>query len=85
MEVVAFVHPDQSVQIGKEDSYIPRFFNGSIDEVQIYNRALTGDEVQDIYAADSAGLCEQGSHNPPVTTATVYPAPNGQKECLGVR
>ena len=33
------------------------FFNGLIDEVSIYNRALTAQEIQAIYAAGSAGKC----------------------------
>jgi hypothetical protein len=32
-------------------------FNGLIDEVSIYNRALTASEIQAIYAAGSAGKC----------------------------
>jgi hypothetical protein len=31
------------------------FFNGLIDEVSLYNRALTGNEIADIYNADSLG------------------------------
>jgi hypothetical protein len=33
------------------------FFNGLIDEVSIYNRALTAQEIQAIYAAGSGGKC----------------------------
>jgi hypothetical protein len=33
------------------------FFNGLIDEVSIYNRALTASEIQAIYAAGSGGKC----------------------------
>ncbi len=46
------------VLIGKEDSPMPRFFPGVIDELSIYNRALTEQEVQSIYAAGSAGKCK---------------------------
>ena len=35
-----------------------RFFKGLIDEVSIYNRALTLQEIQDIYNAGSAGKCK---------------------------
>ena len=34
-----------------------RHFNGSIDEFDIYDRALTGAEVQTLYAAGTAGKC----------------------------
>jgi len=33
-------------------------FNGLIDEVEIYNRALSQSEIQDIYNAGSAGKCK---------------------------
>ena len=33
------------------------FFNGLIDEVSIYNRALTAAEIQSIYSAGSGGKC----------------------------
>jgi len=33
------------------------FFNGLLDEVSLYNRALTASEIQAIYAAGSGGKC----------------------------
>jgi hypothetical protein len=33
-------------------------FNGALDEVQIFNRVLTGPEVQSIYNANSSGVCK---------------------------
>jgi hypothetical protein len=33
------------------------FFNGLVDEVSLYNRALTASEIQTIYAAGSGGKC----------------------------
>jgi hypothetical protein len=46
-----------------EDLLIGRFgtgtnFNGLIDEVEIFNRALSQSEIQDIYNAGSAGKCK---------------------------
>ena len=35
------------------------FFGGLMDEVSIYNRALTSNEIAAIYAAGSAGKCQQ--------------------------
>ena len=32
-------------------------FNGTLDEVGVYNRALTSSEVQAIFNAGSAGMC----------------------------
>jgi hypothetical protein len=37
----------------------PVFFNGVLDEIQVYGRALTSNEVQTIYAAGSAGMCKE--------------------------
>ena len=34
-------------------------FNGGIDEVAIFNRALTAEEIQSIYFAGSAGKCKE--------------------------
>src|SRR5206468_1010895 len=33
-------------------------FNGIIDELSLYNRALNGSEIQSIFAAGSAGKCK---------------------------
>jgi Concanavalin A-like lectin/glucanases superfamily/Bacterial Ig domain len=46
-----------------------RFFHGLIDEVSYYNRALTAGEVQSIYAAGSAGKCD---NQPPVAIDDFY-------------
>jgi hypothetical protein len=36
----------------------PRTWNGVIDEVQVFNRALSASEIQAIFAADGAGECK---------------------------
>jgi hypothetical protein len=36
-----------------------RYFKGLIDEVSIYNRALSDSEIMAIYSADSAGKCKE--------------------------
>jgi choice-of-anchor C domain-containing protein len=46
-------------------------FNGQMDEISIYNRALTESEIQAIYTAGSAGKCA------PVGNPTCVPAPVG--------
>ena len=43
--------------IGETIVFPGRFFSGSIDEVQVYDRALSAAEIQAIYNAGSAGLC----------------------------
>ena len=35
----------------------PRFFNGLIDEAQIFSRALSAEEIAAIHGAGSAGVC----------------------------
>jgi len=58
------------VWIGRtnETAQTSRYFNGQIDEAQIYNRALTASEIAAIYNAGSAGVC----------TAAQIPAANGK-------
>ncbi len=61
-------------------------FNGVMDEVGIYNRALAGAEIQAIYAAQSLGKCPappqvtvqpQGQAVPTGTTVTLAPQVTG--------
>jgi hypothetical protein len=46
------------------------YFDGSIDELSIYNRALTAAEIQAIYHAGSAGKSNNPPPPPPPSTAT---------------
>lgn len=55
---------DHEVSIGREESYLNRYFTGLIDELAIYNRALSSAEIQAIYNAGSAGKC-YGTIGPP--------------------
>lgn len=59
-----FVVPDP-VLIGTADrtgtGFPATFVNGLIDEVEIYNRALAGEEIQAIFNAGSAGKCKVNS------------------------
>ncbi len=53
-----------------------RFFNGLIDEVDIYNRALSASEIQSIYNAGSAGTCQPpppSCANPPSGLVSWWP------------
>jgi hypothetical protein len=61
----------RNVNIGREDSYIQRLFDGLIDEASIYGRALSAAEIQATYAAGAAGKCKGGA------TATTPPLTNG--------
>jgi serine protease len=49
------------------DNGVPSFFlNGSLDEVEVFNRVLSASEIQSIFLAGVAGTCRPGS--PTVTT-----------------
>jgi hypothetical protein len=54
----AITATSRNVLIGREDSSLPRPFNGLIDEVTIYGRALTASEIQTVFKAGSAGKCK---------------------------
>jgi hypothetical protein len=45
------------LNIGWDSSQPTRFFSGLIDEVEIFNRALTAQEIAAIYNAGSTGKC----------------------------
>lgn len=49
-----------------------KFFKGLVDEVAVYNRALTAAEIQSIYLAGTAGKCKGGP--PPVNLPPVADA-----------
>lgn len=48
-----------SFRFGRHNAGDPQWFNGLVDEVSIYNRALTQSEIQAIYNAGSAGKCAE--------------------------
>ncbi|MCO6439474.1 MAG: hypothetical protein J5J06_20485 [Phycisphaerae bacterium] len=53
-----------SLRIGDRTLPSPALFDGDIDEVQIFRRAITGAEVFNIYRAWNAGKCKDKCHNP---------------------
>jgi hypothetical protein len=70
-----------SVEIGyNSDAPGGNIFNGLIDEVSLYHRALSASEIQAIYLAGSAGKCP-AAPVPPVADATatgpLLISPNG--------
>ncbi len=56
------------VCIGAATANLYACFLGWIDEVSVYNRALTGSEVASIYIAGSAGKCRTGIGAPAITS-----------------
>ncbi|MBI3211028.1 MAG: LamG domain-containing protein [Candidatus Solibacter usitatus] len=63
--VGAILSTSRNVLIGREDSTSPRYFNGLIDEVAIFNRALSAAEILSIFSAGTAGKCKTGTTPPP--------------------
>ena len=53
---------------------LPANYDGIIDEVSLYNRALTATEVQAIFNAGSLGKCVEITPPPPVTNCVPSPA-----------
>ncbi|MHB8419239.1 MAG: LamG-like jellyroll fold domain-containing protein [Myxococcales bacterium] len=56
--------PGTSFYLGFQDSYVGTFparLPGSLDEVSVYDRALSPEEIQAIYAAGSQGKCVVGA------------------------
>jgi hypothetical protein len=67
---------DSAFKIGTSGTCDP--FGGQLDEVKVYNRALSSTEIQNIYDAGSAGVCTvqytfsgffQPIDNPPILNA----------------
>lgn len=55
-------------------------YKGTIDEVELFNRALTASEIQSIYSAGSAGRCGPGT----IQSLTLSPNPvNGGQSSTG--
>ncbi len=58
-------NPIGDIYIGMDQLVGGEYFNGAIDEVRIYNRALSQDEIKELYLADSlhAGLVAHWNFN----------------------
>jgi hypothetical protein len=67
------------VRIGNDTDLIgDRYFDGLIDEVSLYSRALSGAEIQGIFNAGSAGKCSGSNPSP-------TPAPVSQVQNISTR
>jgi len=63
----------------------PAFFlNGEIDEIEVFNRALSPAEIQAIFQADTAGKCKIGFRQPATLTLAPKTATNtaGDTHCV---
>ena len=55
--------PDAETPLFIGQSELNYFFNGLIDEVEIFNRALSASEIQALYDAGSAGKCKDDDYD----------------------
>ena len=77
-EVASIVHSTSALNIGRNSYETTRpFFKGLIDEVGIFNRALSPEEIAAIYNAGSAGQC------PIRRVLTVTPSGTGSGSVTG--
>jgi hypothetical protein len=60
-----------------------RFFKGLIDEVEVFNRALTQTEIQSIIAAGTSGKCKIGCVPPPPNMVAWWPASGTANDIQG--
>jgi hypothetical protein len=83
---------NEPIYIGKLTAYNGRFFNGKIDEVGLWNRALTAIEVQQLYttsapkaqtyAWNTASASNSISVTPTTTTKYYLTVNNGISSCI---
>jgi hypothetical protein len=59
------------------------YFHGRIDEVEVFNRALTADEIQFIFDAGSAGKCKPSCTPPPSGMSHWWPGDNTATDIQG--
>jgi hypothetical protein len=69
------------LEIGKSGTC--EVFAGLIDEVEIYNRALSASEIAAIYNAGSAGKCKYGCTPAPTGMVSWYPGDGNSNDIKG--
>jgi hypothetical protein len=60
------------------------FFSGLIDELSIYNRALSAAEISSVYNAASSGKCKPGGLNPAANLVAFYTGDGDARDFLGL-
>ncbi len=65
----------ESLTIGAHNKSHPSAFSGSLDEVRIYNRALSADDIIALYEFDATEVKEQKAQPLTFTLAQNYPNP----------
>jgi hypothetical protein len=61
----AIAYSPAPIEIGRVVNLSPFYFKGAIDELAIYSRALSSNEIAAIHAAGSAGKCKPACTPPP--------------------
>lgn len=70
-----------TVNIGDDfDDSFQREFDGRIDEVELFNRALDGSDILAIYNAGSAGKCRPQCAPPPTEMISWWPGDNHPRD-----
>ncbi|MFZ1699482.1 MAG: LamG domain-containing protein [Pyrinomonadaceae bacterium] len=70
-------------QIGGFTNFPVSFFNGVVDEVSLYNRALSASEIQAIFNAGSAGKCETQCAPVPANATAWWKGENDANDVFG--
>ena len=69
-EVYSLQNSSIPLNIGRETSGLGRYFNGKLDDIAIYNRALSASEVQQLYALGTVNYSwSTGATTPSITVA----------------
>ena len=71
-----------NLMIGKEDGFTDRNFDGLMDEVEIFSRALSDSEIQAIFDAGSAGKCRT-CVPPPASMVSWWPGDENANDIQG--
>lgn len=71
-----------AIKIGQESAAgeDPEFFNGLIDEVELYNRALSAEEIAALFDAGGAGKCKELRRHHKVVTLRPLPSEHAVDE-----
>ena len=80
---VAQLQIDSLIWIIGADIFSTVIFNGLIDELELFDRALSPAEVQALYAAGSAGKCREFCTPPPANMISWWPLESDAQDIIG--
>lgn len=69
------------ILIGSDSELAPHFFEGVIDEVELFDRVLTHKEVFEIYQAGARGKCKDCRPNPDLSDCLSSACPDQNDNC----